>query len=407
MLIDNISSFKTGGPMKYHSFIIILFTLVFGWHNTGCYTQMQMSYDLDRPTQVKENEYYSWDDDERTSLGYDWSSTKQTSNPNYSKKLYGQNGSTSNSIDETNYEDFTEQGIYYKDYETEQWYDEHYIDVINSANYERNFQVNGHDFTYDQGYEKGFDRGYDRGYNRGYRDSWFDDDFWGNWYAKRWWRLHVGWWGGYYGYYSAWSPSSYWAWSGYGDWTWFSPYDPFYHSWNGFYGFNSYRYGYYGHIAYWGYSPYGGNTIFIEQVNNNTTSDKLRGARRYGLSSSSNSALTRGTGKNASSKVIHTRSASKNARSGWESTPSSSTRSRSIYNTLGNSRSTGRTVQSSSSNGNNSKGTVRSSGSRSTGRSSGSSSSVGRSNSQLQCGLFSSSTSAVSIFGDSSPTAAL
>ena len=152
-------------------------------------------------------------------------------------------------------------------------------------------------FTYNQGYEKGFDRGYDRGYNRGYRDSWFDDDFWGNWYAKRWWRLHIGWWGGYYGYYSAWSPSSYWAWSGYGGWTWFSPYDPFYHSWNGFYGFNSYRYGYYGHIAYWGYSPYGGNTTFIEQVNNNTTSDKLRGARRYGLSSSSNSALTRGAGK--------------------------------------------------------------------------------------------------------------
>ena len=39
MLIDNISSFKTGGRMKAHSFIIILlFLLVFGWHNTGCYT---------------------------------------------------------------------------------------------------------------------------------------------------------------------------------------------------------------------------------------------------------------------------------------------------------------------------------------------------------------------------------
>ena len=136
--------------MKSHSFIIILLTLVFGWHNTGCYTQMQLSYDLDRPTQIKENGYYSWDDDEQTSLGYDWSSIKQTSNPNYSKKPYGQNESISNSIDETNYKNFTDHGIYYKDYEAEQWYDEHYIDVINSANYERNFQVNSHDFTYDQ-----------------------------------------------------------------------------------------------------------------------------------------------------------------------------------------------------------------------------------------------------------------
>lgn len=66
--------------MKAHSFTIMILTIGFGWLSTGCYTQMQLSYDLDRPTQVSENGYYSWDDDERTSSGYNWSSTKQTSN---------------------------------------------------------------------------------------------------------------------------------------------------------------------------------------------------------------------------------------------------------------------------------------------------------------------------------------
>ena len=267
--------------MKAHSFTIMILTIGFGWLSTGCYTQMQLSYDLDRPTQVSENGYYSWDDDERTSSGYNWSSTKQTSNPNYSEERRSQNESSTISLDKTSSTNLSEQSIYYKDYEAEQWYDEHYIHAINSSNYDSYSNENGHNYAYDRGYENGFDRGY----NRGYRDGWFDDDFWVDWYAKRWWRLHVGWWGGHYGYYSAWSPSSYWAWSGYGGWSWYSPYYPFYNSWNGFYGFNSYRYGYYGNMAYWGYSTYGGTTIFIGEANNRSNSDKLRGARRYGLNS--------------------------------------------------------------------------------------------------------------------------
>ena len=39
--------------MKAHLFTFTLFLLGFGWINIGCYTQMQLTYDSDRPTQVK------------------------------------------------------------------------------------------------------------------------------------------------------------------------------------------------------------------------------------------------------------------------------------------------------------------------------------------------------------------
>lgn len=382
--------------MKTLSFLTLPIIIGFGILTTGCYTQMNVAYEWDQPKTSGASTFYSWDDEERSQKGYNWSETTQTPNPNYSnQKLFEVTGSTSvlgqHSDESVKLDESASMGIYYKDYDTERWYDEHYVESLSTTDY-RDFIDED---SYSWGYDKGYDRGYDRGYRKGYRDGWYDDDFWSSWYAKRWWRFNVGWWGDHYGYYSPWSPATYWAWSGYyGGFSW-GYYDPFYSSWNRYYGFNSYRYGYgspYGYYrSFWGYSPY--NTVVY--VTNSSTTDQstpLNGARRYGLSSSGVTSLTRSSsaGKNGT-----TRSSTQVNRTRWEDTPSRSTLSRSRVidqRTLGRStsRSTGRSTGSSVIRSN---GSSSSSGSKSTVRSSGSSGSTGRSSTVRSSGSSSSRSS--------------
>ncbi|MEL0011293.1 MAG: hypothetical protein VW868_06990, partial [Bacteroidota bacterium] len=169
--------------MKTFRFLSIAILIGIGLLTTGCYTQMHLAYEWDQPTASGTSSYYSWDDDEQSQKGYNWAETTQTANPNYSSE-----------IDEA-----ASVGIYYKDYETEQWYDDHYVESLSTFEYD---QEAYHESSNHWDYYRGYDKGYDRGYRKGYRDGWYDDDFWSTWYAKRWWRINFGWWGDHYEYYS-------------------------------------------------------------------------------------------------------------------------------------------------------------------------------------------------------------
>ena len=126
--------------MKTLSFLTLPILIGFGILTTGCYTQMNLAYEWDQPKTSGASTYYSWDNEEQTQKGYNWSETTQTPNPNYSNhKLFEVTGSTSvlgqQSDVSVKLDESASMGIYYKDYDTERWYDEHYVESLSTNDY--------------------------------------------------------------------------------------------------------------------------------------------------------------------------------------------------------------------------------------------------------------------------------
>ncbi|MEO9886453.1 MAG: hypothetical protein ABJG33_12540, partial [Balneola sp.] len=119
---------------------------------SGCYTQFS-SFDKYSSDSDRNSKYYSWNDDELSEAGYYWDDEEQTAKPY----------SYSSEIEDDEYLTAEETGLYYKDYEVEQWYKDNNFEGV---------YWNG----YDEGFEDGYQEGYDDGYN---------DDFWfrGRYYA--------------------------------------------------------------------------------------------------------------------------------------------------------------------------------------------------------------------------------
>jgi len=84
---------------------ILLFT-------SGCYTQYRCVYEIDRGEPTNPSDYYCWECPEKKSKQYDWSETKQTSNPNYRNNPW----QPSKTVVE----------IQYKNYEVHNWYKKNY-----------------------------------------------------------------------------------------------------------------------------------------------------------------------------------------------------------------------------------------------------------------------------------------
>ena len=84
---------------------ILLFT-------SGCYTQYRFVYEIDRSEPTNPSDYYCWECSEKKSKQYNWSETKQTSNPNYQNNPW----KPSKTIVD----------IQYKNYEVHNWYKKNY-----------------------------------------------------------------------------------------------------------------------------------------------------------------------------------------------------------------------------------------------------------------------------------------
>lgn len=94
--------------MKNYLFILLAI-LIF---TSGCYTQYKVTYEIDRTYPQETSDYYSWEGQEKKEKSYDWSTTKQTSNPDFKytpakKKI-----------------DIVQ--IHYKNYEVHNWYKKNY-----------------------------------------------------------------------------------------------------------------------------------------------------------------------------------------------------------------------------------------------------------------------------------------
>lgn len=133
------------------------FFLVLPFLLTGCYTQFQTT---DRFALEKDrySDYYKWDGYEEgkaSKNGAGQETSYQTEEERYLEEEYA----------------LEESGIYYKDYETEQWYKDHYVD---------------------QYYWKGYDDGFDDGYYKGYRNAYRDSYVYGYtpWEFNSWWYRH-------------------------------------------------------------------------------------------------------------------------------------------------------------------------------------------------------------------------
>ena len=94
--------------MKKLPFILLAVLLL----TSGCYTQYKFVYELDRPYPQETSDYYSWEGQEKSKKGYDWSTTKQTSNPDFKYTP------VKKKIDKVE--------IHYKNYEVHNWYKKNY-----------------------------------------------------------------------------------------------------------------------------------------------------------------------------------------------------------------------------------------------------------------------------------------
>lgn len=128
-----------------------------------------------------------------------------------------------------------ELGIYYKDYETEQWYKDHYADRY-----------------YWKGYDDGFDDGYYKGYRNAYRDSYVFG--YTPWEFNSWWYRHNVWLGFHFNGPSYMNIGSYW-----------------YAHYPSYYGYYSYPF-YSGWGYHWNYPYY--NNVYV--YNYYTRSQKYR-----------------------------------------------------------------------------------------------------------------------------------
>ena len=107
--------------MKKHFFIslAVLFFI------SGCYTQYKFVYEIDRLYPQESSDYYSWEGQEKKEKGFDWSTTKQTSNPDF-KYI-----PVKNKIDKVE--------IHYKNYEVYNWYKKNYY--VDRTNWVRGYSI--------------------------------------------------------------------------------------------------------------------------------------------------------------------------------------------------------------------------------------------------------------------------
>ena len=94
--------------MKKYLFILLAVLFL----TSGCYTQYKFVYEIDRSYPQESSDYYSWEGQEKKEKGFDWSATKQTSNPNFKY------APAKKEIDKVD--------IYYKNYEVHNWYKKNY-----------------------------------------------------------------------------------------------------------------------------------------------------------------------------------------------------------------------------------------------------------------------------------------
>ena len=116
---------------------------------SGCYTQFS-SIDRYSSDSNRNSKYYSWNDDELSEAGYYWDDEEQTAKPY----------SYSSQTQDDDYVSAEEAGLYYKDYDAEQWYKD-----------------NNFEGVYWDGYDEGFEDGYQEGYYDGYDDGSWDSEY--------------------------------------------------------------------------------------------------------------------------------------------------------------------------------------------------------------------------------------
>ena len=189
--------------MKYQNSITRLLLLFIPLLFTGCYTQFQ-TYDRYPLENDRYAGYYSWD-------------RFEDANGEESSAYYNQ-GDEEYLDEQLSLE---EDDIFYKDYETEQWYKENYANKL-----------------YWSGYEEGFDDGYEKGYTDAVDDYYFYG--YKPWAYSSWYRNH------YAPYYSRGFHNSYWVGFGFG---------------HGYYSYPYYGWG--GYYDYWGWYYPHSTTIFV------------------------------------------------------------------------------------------------------------------------------------------------
>lgn len=186
-----------------------LFLLVLPFLFTGCYTQFQ-TYDEFPVGDREYASYYSWDE-------YEGASEQIAEEREKERALQNEVA-------------LQEMGIYFQDYETKRWYEDHYADKL---------YWKGYRDGYDDGYFDGWTGNYDYRFNR-YRYHYYSGAFnHFNYYRQP--RFHASFWFGHGGfpYYSGYYVSYYSPWGGFHDpyygGYWVHPY----YSYNYYY--NSYK----------------------------------------------------------------------------------------------------------------------------------------------------------------------
>ena len=91
-------------------YLFILLAVLF--FTSGCYTQYKFVYEIDRSYPQESSDYYSWEGQEKKEKSFDWSTTKQTANPDFKYVP------VKKKIDKVE--------IQYKNYEVYNWYNKNY-----------------------------------------------------------------------------------------------------------------------------------------------------------------------------------------------------------------------------------------------------------------------------------------
>src|SRR6056297_664982 len=134
---------------------LLIIPLIF----SGCYTQFP-AYERSSPEHDRYSDYYAWD-------GFEDGRENPDAVRSYSYDEYrnsqARQGYSADYYDE-DYAALEEDGIYYKDYETENWYKDNYAD---------NVYWKGYEDGYGNGYEDGFDGAYERAAQKYARNSYF------------------------------------------------------------------------------------------------------------------------------------------------------------------------------------------------------------------------------------------
>lgn len=222
---------------------------------TGCYTQLQ-NLDYSEPRRGIHADYYTWEDSPSTRKVSDNYTTSDTERVEASAATRAPEKDYTNVQEEDSLANSPAIDVYYKDYETEQWYDDHYVNEM---------------------YWKGYDDGFADGYDEAYDDFWWETR---GFYSLR--RPHYRnfryQWMGYYGYQWGFGfnyhHDMYWAGFRYPHWNYI---DPWYDSFWG-----------------WGYyhSPYRAIVVVYNDYyrfnDNKRASRHLNGPRSTGLISRGN-----------------------------------------------------------------------------------------------------------------------